>query len=156
MDDVARLNLPEPRGALETDQLFDSCLPPKARARADQYWTPLAVAGRAAALFRRHGGSSVLDVGCGPGKFCIAAGCAEPGLQLTGVEQRVNLVHTARRLARRFQLKNVRFSLADALEVSWNQFDGFYFFNPFVENLFSRAARFDDTVGLSMLRFAGT
>ncbi len=140
--------------ALQSDREFDSCLPNRARSRADRYWTPLAVASRAAQLFRQHGASSVLDVGCGPGKFCIAAACAEPELHWQGVEQRATLVQTARRLTRRLGVRNAHFSAADALDISWDPFDGFYFFNPFAENVYGDKCRYDGTVVLSARRFA--
>jgi len=154
MTDLAEPKLAAQHCALASDQRFDAQLPQKARLRADQYWTPVSVAARAAELFRRHRATTILDVGCGPGKFCLAAACAAPELQFEGVEQRVGLVHTARRLARQLNVKNVHFSLANALEISWDRFDGFYFFNPFVENVFSPPTQFDATVELSVLRFA--
>lgn len=154
MNDLAELKRALEHSAFASDQRFDAHLPERARLRADQYWTPVSVAVRAAELFRRHRATTILDVGCGPGKFCLAAGSAAPDLQFEGVEQRVGLVQAARRLARQLDVKNVHFSLANALEISWDRFDGFYFFNPFVENLFSRTTRFDGTVELSMLRFA--
>ena len=41
----------------------------------------------------------------------------------------------------------------DAFERSWRRFDGFYFFNPFWENLSRETGRFDSTVELSRMRF---
>jgi SAM-dependent methyltransferase len=154
MNELAELKLAAPNCVLASDQRFDAHLPHRARLRADQYWTPVSVAARAAELFRSHRARTILDVGCGPGKFCLAAGSAAPELHFEGVEQRVGLVNAARRLARQLNVKNVHFSLANALEISWDRFDGFYFFNPFVENVFSRPTQFDATVELSMLRFA--
>jgi len=155
MNEFAQRSLLEPLGpTFECDARFDAHLPNRARERADQYWTPVAVARRAARLFRERGVTTVLDVGCGPGKFCIVAGRTEPGLLLDGVEQRSLLVRSATRLAARLGVTNVRFSLADAVEIAWDAYQGFYFFNPFAENVLSKRAQFDGAVELSRQRFA--
>jgi hypothetical protein len=52
-------------------------------------------------------------------------------------------------LASRLRLANVQFRIGDALLTSWHTFDGFYFFNPFSENVFGDYDRFDDEVDLS-------
>ncbi|HEY0465790.1 MAG TPA: hypothetical protein VGC79_16365, partial [Polyangiaceae bacterium] len=56
---------------LTDDSLFDAQFPRYVRERSAQYWTPVAVAARAAAIFREQGATRILDVGCGPGKFCV-------------------------------------------------------------------------------------
>jgi SAM-dependent methyltransferase len=125
-----------------------------ARAKSSQFWTPLEVARRAALTFAAFGARRVLDVGCGPGKFCIAAALACPELEFHGIEQRPELVRTAKDLALRFQVRNVTFSEGDALLAPWENFDGFYFFNPFSESLFGVDERFDDHADFSKQRFA--
>ncbi len=52
-----------------------------------------------------------------------------------------------------FGLTNVHFLQAKATQVPWLDFDGFYFFNPFAENVFREGARFDDSTLLSVARF---
>ncbi len=118
------------------------------------FWTPLAVARRAAALLAAHGARRVLDIGAGPGKFCLGAGAAEPSLSFTGVEHRPELVEVAASLAARWGLGNVHFEVGDATERAWELHDGLYFFNPFGENLFGDPSEYlDDTVELSCRRF---
>ncbi len=133
---------------------FDLLLPPLARAKAPRYWSPLCVARRAALRLSQHGVRRVLDVGAGPGKFCIAAALACPDLELCGVEQRGPLVETARALALGLRLQNLEFRTGDALSVPWGEFDGFFFFNPFAENVFGSDGTFDSTVELSEARLA--
>lgn len=130
------------------DERFDELFPEHVRAASRMYWTPLRVAALAAEQFFEHRATRVLDVGSGPGKFCLAAAVAEPSLVLTGVEQRPNLVDAARSAAHRLRLTNAHFEVGDASTVDWQQFDGFYFFNPFAENLFERSQRFDESVSL--------
>jgi predicted RNA methylase len=115
---------------------FDQLLPLHARAHSLWHWSPVYVAQRAAVRFAEHGARRVLDVGAGPGKFCIVAGASQPGLEFHGVEQHVELVATAKRLAELLDLRNVRFSSGDALLALTGPFDGFYFFNPFFDDPF--------------------
>jgi hypothetical protein len=75
----------------------------------------------------------VLDIGSGPGKFCIVAAATCPELDLLGIERNVELVTTARTLASALSLRNARFILGDVLRVGWRAFDALYSFNPFVD-----------------------
>jgi len=135
------------------DTLFDEQLPRYVRERSGQFWTPVAVASRVAAIFRQRGATRILDVGCGPGKFCLVAGSRQPELDVHGIDQRSRLVRLGSRLARQLGTPNVRFSVADATAVPWDAYDGFYFFNPFCENVMQRSERFDHKVPLSTPRF---
>jgi len=144
---------PPPLAVLD-DTLFDEHYPRYVRERSRQFWTPVSVAARAAAAFSLHKATRILDVGCGPGKFCIVAGCLQPELEIHGVEQRPRLVRLGSALARRLGAPNVRFSAADATRVSWEEYDGLYFFNPFGENIFDEHEWFDNEVDLSRMRFS--
>lgn len=139
--------------ALFSDYLFDQHLPAYVRARSRQYWTPVAIASRVGAIFYALGARKILDVGSGPGKFCIVAGSACPELELLGVEQRPGLIRIGKRLVDQLGLTNVQFRQANATELPWRDYDGFYFFNPFAENVFREEARFDDSTLLSTSRF---
>ncbi len=152
-DGFSRVRVHLQRGA-RWDAAFDWLLPLQARTKGPRYWSPLCVAGRAALRFAELGARRVLDVGAGPGKFCIAAALARPDLVLCGVEQRPSLVKTAQDLAAGLRLTNVEFRVGDALSVPWRGFDGFFFFNPFGENIFASADTFDTGVELSERRLA--
>jgi predicted RNA methylase len=141
-------------GTAPEDASFDRQLPRRIRARSRQYWTPVAVAIRVAARFRNHCARSILDVGCGPGKFCIVAGCLDPKFAVHGIDQRPRLVRHGARLARKLGAHNVRLSVGDVTRMSWDAYQGLYFFNPFAENIFHKQDRFDEEVQLSALRFA--
>jgi predicted RNA methylase len=138
---------------LAQDRSFDDQFPRYVRERSSQYWTPVAVAAQAAAIFRARGATRILDVGCGPGKFCVVAGCEQRDLEVHGIEQRSRLVRLGARLARQLGARNVRFSVADVTAVPWDGYDGFYFFNPFGENVMQRSEQFDNKVTLSTFRF---
>jgi predicted RNA methylase len=150
----------EPEGAdpasscLASDPGFNLLLPGRERRAASRFWTPVAVARRAAHLLGEHGARTVLDVGAGPGKFCITAALHRPEMRWIGVEQRPRLVQVARSLIRRMGLANADVRVGDAVGVDWSEFDAFYFFNPFGENLFAdEAERLDSSVELSRRRF---
>lgn len=74
-------------------------------------------------------------------------------LELHGIEQRPRLVRLGAGLVRRFGFTNIRLASGDATSADWDAYQGFYFFNPFTENVFEACDRFDSTADLSSLRF---
>jgi len=135
-----------------TDAQFDALLPRAVRRVSCIYWTPVRVARRAARILDDLGVSRVLDVGSGPGKFCVVAGAAAPRIAFVGIEQRPHLVAAARALAASVGTTNVTFTHGDATCLPAAGFDGFYVFNSFAENSFSIDNQFDQTVELSHVR----
>jgi SAM-dependent methyltransferase len=135
------------------DRSFDRIYPAGIRALSGRFWTPVAVARRAAGLFREAGVRRVLDVGAGVGKFALAAAVAAPELHFVGIEQRKWLVEIARRARSRMRIANVRFRVADVTLTAWGAYDAFYFFNPFAENVFGREHWIDGRVELGEARF---
>src|SRR6185312_4603622 len=117
-----------------TDTAFDALLPPAVRRVSCGFWTPAAVARRAADIFEELGVSRVLDVGSGPGKFCVIAAARAPQLACVGVEQRAHLVAVARSVAATTGIANATFSVGDTTRIPWAGFDGFYVYNTFAEN----------------------
>jgi SAM-dependent methyltransferase len=87
----------------------------------------------------------ILDIGSGPGKFCIIASLAMSGIYV-GVEQREHLVEQARRAARRLGAWRAEFIHADAFELDWRAYDCLYLYNPFAELTFEAQRRIDDSV----------
>lgn len=136
-----------------TDAAFDQLLSARARSKSSQHWSPFCVGRRAALRFAERGARRILDVGSGPGKFCIAAASARPELEVHGIEQRAGLAASAITLARRLGLRNLQLRAGDALLAPWRTFDGFYFFNPFAENVLTIEDTIDQTVELSPARF---
>src|SRR4051812_27497913 len=83
-------------GCSVEDYRFDQIFPERVRKFSPVYWTPIAVASYAAKLLVRNRGTCVLDIGCGPGKFCLVAAAVTDG-HFTGIEQRAYLVEAARK-----------------------------------------------------------
>jgi predicted RNA methylase len=111
------------------------------------------VARRAAELFRMAGARSVLDVGSGVGKFALVAAATSAEATFVGVEQRGDLVEVARRAQEELGTRNASFTVGDATDMLEGGFQGYYFYNPFGENLFDETERIDHAVELTESRF---
>jgi hypothetical protein len=136
-----------------SDFSFDRLLPMRLRAASDRFWTPLDVVRRAALWLEELGVRSVVDIGSGVGKFCVA-GALATSCSFTGIEQRSPLATVARNLARALAVDD-RVSFIDGRfgEVETPMADCYYLFNPFEENLFSADEALDNQVELSAERF---
>lgn len=122
-------------GLCPPDIAFDTFLPEDLRRRARENWTPLAVALAAARWFAEAGVRRVVDIGSGPGKFCVAAalaGCCE----LVGVEQSARLVSVARSVARLFGVPHrTGFVQGSFGDTRLPDADAYYLYNPFGQHL---------------------
>ena len=96
---------------------------------------------------------SVLDVGAGVGKFCLAAALALPRASFVGAEWRPHLVSFARRIASEVRQSNAHFVAVDAFDLDWSHYDGFYLYNPFAEQLFDAELALDRTIDLDAINF---
>ena len=129
------------------DEKFDQIYPAKVRKLSSLHWTPVRIAAAAADLLVTAPGTRVLDVGCGPGKFCLVGASLAEG-HFTGVEQRGELVAAAMAAAARLELRDVEFLHANVIDVPFSDYDAFYIFNPFEENMF-QGHKIDSAVSLS-------
>jgi hypothetical protein len=135
------------------DHGFDRFLPMRLRAASTRFWTPLDTIKRAATWFDEEGITSVVDIGSGVGKFCVAGALAS-SCSFIGIEQRPSLARVARNLARIFAVDD-RVSIIDGRfgEVETPSADCYYLYNPFEENLFSAGEALDGEVELTADRF---
>jgi SAM-dependent methyltransferase len=138
------------RGEALSDRDFDRLYPHHVRELSRAFWTPVRVAQRASELLEVSKGMRTLDVGAGVGKFCIVAAAAT-GAEVTGIEHREDLVRIARVTAERVDAP-ARFVHGDLAAVDWAEFDAFYFYNPFFENV-HHDNHIDEHVELSARRF---
>ncbi len=141
---------------VDADVAFDLELPRRVQTKAAIHFTPVAVARRAAQLLVDRAGMRVLDVGAGAGKFCLVAAREIPTCTFVGIELRPHLVHTARKLAQRLDVKNVEFLDGDALSLDWSTYDAFYFYNPFGERVHETEHVLDRTIDLDPWTFLPT
>ncbi|MEO8179597.1 MAG: hypothetical protein ABI895_12260 [Deltaproteobacteria bacterium] len=141
------------RGSCPPDSAFDRYLPIEAQGPSAQHWTPLPVAARAAQWLDELEIRTVLDVGSGAGKFCVAAALVGH-CHFTGLEHRERLVLCGRSLARTFDVEqSVHFIQGMLGAVRLPAVDAYYFYNPFEENV-TRRSRIDADVELSSGRYA--
>jgi len=132
-----------------TDPSFDSVYPDSIQVLARRHWTPLDIA-RLATDFLTSGNapSRILDIGSGAGKFCIAAACFAPGHQFYGVEQRGYIIEEARLAQRKIGVANVSFIHGNFTQLDLRDYDHFYFYNAFYENL-NGEGRIDHSIAYS-------
>jgi SAM-dependent methyltransferase len=116
------------------DEKFDLIYPRQIRELSSVFWTPVAVAAGAAKMLVTAPGTCVLDIGSGAGKFCLVGASLTDG-RFTGVEQRSDLVAAARQAAIDLGLSNVEFIHGNVIDVAFADYDAFYLFNPFEENM---------------------
>lgn len=129
------------------DAGFDRIYPPAIRGLSAAHWSPVAIARRAARYLVREPGTRVLDIGCGPGKFCMVGALTTAGL-FTGIERRAHLREIGRKRIAGAGIANAEIQEGNVDDVDFTRFDAFYIFNPFAENV-GEAPAIDTTVPLS-------
>lgn len=140
-------------GRYDIDREFDGHLPPELRGPSQTFWTPIRVAARVAKWHDELGVRTAVDIGSGPGKFCVVGALAGNCVYL-GMEHRTHLVLAARALAQVFDLEDrVCFLDASFGDGEAPLADAYYLYNPFEENLFGRDDHLDTTVELSVTRY---
>jgi predicted RNA methylase len=140
-------------GRCPLDRAFDQFLPDELEVVSSQYWTPLAVTLRATRWLDELGIRTVVDLGSGCGKFCVAAALAGQR-SFVGLEQRPGLVDAARRLAEVFEVQDrVRFEQGVVGHAEIPRADAYYLFNPFGENIFGSDSHIAEDVELSEERY---
>jgi SAM-dependent methyltransferase len=119
----------------QDDREFHQLYPPTIQKSALRHWTPLQVSRCAAQFLVTAPGSRILDIGSGVGKFCLAAAYYQPGGMFFGIEQRKDLHEIALGIKSELQLENAFFMHGNFTQLDLADYDHFYFFNSFYENL---------------------
>ena len=122
------------KGISMKDDDFDGIYPEEVRPMAFTHFTPIEIAIRAAKFLVQKSGTKVLDIGSGAGKFCMIGSVCTNG-HFTGVEQRDNLHLLAEQIFKKYQLKNINFINSNINQIEFNNYEAFYFFNPFLISL---------------------
>jgi SAM-dependent methyltransferase len=130
------------------DDRFNRLYPFSIQVLARKHWTPLPVARKAANFLAVKDNERILDIGSGVGKFCLAAAYAKPNAFFYGVEQRRSLVAEAEIVKKALKLDNVSFIHGNFTQLDFRNYDHFYFFNSFYENL-TGTNKIDDTIEYS-------
>ena len=116
------------------DHLFNTLYPLRIKKLSERHWTSVEVAKLAADYLVDKPNCKVLDIGSGAGKFCLIGAASTKG-RFYGVEQRESLVKLSQRIAKKHNVNNVEFIHSNIKEISFSDYDAFYFYNPFYENI---------------------
>lgn len=119
-----------------SDEAFDSLYTLRAQQLSSIHWTPLQIAIKAATFLTAGTGKHILDIGSGVGKFCIIAAHYFPDHVFYGVEQRKALINEAIIAQNATATTNVHFVYGNFTELETDNYDHFYFYNSFSENIF--------------------
>lgn len=116
------------------DSEFNELYPIHIKELASRHWTPIAVAKLAAEYLAQTPNSRVLDIGAGAGKFCLVGAASTQGI-FYGVEQRESLIKISKKIAEKHKISNVNFIHSNINKISFSDYEAFYFFNSFYENI---------------------
>ena len=128
---------PDFSGRLRTkDELddfeFDQILPPRYRFVAETHWTSIQAARMIADQIGSKSNQRFVDVGSGVGKLCVLLSLLTE-MEIFGVEQRLHLHEVAEEIVRANSISRVNLSHGNMTDIDWDNFDIFFFFNPFQE-----------------------
>ncbi len=118
-----------------SDEQFDDLYPVSVKSLTSEHWSPLKVTRKVADFLAVDNSVRILDIGSGVGKFCLAAAYFKPKSFFYGVEQRKGLVSYAETARKTLLLENVSFFHGNFTMLDLRNFDHFYFYNSFYENL---------------------
>lgn len=114
----------------------------------EMHWAPLKIIQMAARFLAYKPGVRILDIGSGPGKFCLAAAYYQPEALFFGVEQRQNLVDEGRMANETLGGLPVDLICKNFTQLNFGEYDAFFFYNSFFENL-PGAEKIDESLSYS-------
>lgn len=118
-----------------TDVAFDWLYPERIQLLSKRHWTPMKVAKKAARFLAKKPGAKILDIGSGVGKFALIGAHCFPDAFFYGVEQRSELHHYALAAKEYTKTNNADFIHGNFTQIDLAEYDHFYFYNAFFENL---------------------
>lgn len=119
------------------DTVFDSTIySEEIQELSKTHWSPIKVTLEAVKLIQPTQRTRILDIGSGCGKFCLVASLSSSG-NYFGIEIRPNLHEIANQKKEKLSADNTEFLLGDMANLNWSNFDAFYLYNPFFENIAS-------------------
>lgn len=136
-----------------SDEAFDAIYPKSIQKLAFDHFTPVEIAQIAAQFLVKNAQTKVLDIGSGAGKFCFVGATCTAG-HFTGVELRQDLHLVANQIARNYQLTNVTFIHSNIVEIDFSEYQAFYFYNSFFENI-ETTDRIDEAIELNKILYRG-
>lgn len=132
-----------------SDAQFNQLYPSSSQLLAQRHWTPLVIARKAATFLAFESNARILDIGSGVGKFCLAAAHYKPKALYYGIEQRKRLVTHAETARDILGLKNVSFLNGNFTQIDFRNYNHFYFYNAFYENI-AGTDKIDNSIDYSL------
>jgi hypothetical protein len=133
------------------DADFDKLYPNHIQHLSKVHWTSIDVARKASEFLVKSPSTKVLDIGSGVGKFCMVGATTTLG-NFYGVEQRKELVNISKKIIENNRIPNIEIIHSNITDINFADYDSFYFFNSFYENL-DRDRLIDFSVKVSPLRY---
>ncbi|OQP57674.1 methyltransferase [Niastella vici] len=118
-----------------TDAKMLQLYPEPIRALSRMHWSPLYITQKVVSYLAQNDQVKVLDIGSGVGKFCLAGAFYKPAVSFFGVEQRKELIEHAELARKKLGFQNVHFLHRNFTQLNLCEYDHFYFYNAFFENL---------------------
>ena len=115
---------------------FDSNYLKKYQDISKIHWTPIEIIKLSVEWLSHDGDTNVLDIGSGVGKFCHV-GALISGMKFNGVEKREHLYQESVRVMKQLNIKNISFINDNITCIDFTQYNSFYYFNPFCEQVAS-------------------
>jgi SAM-dependent methyltransferase len=116
------------------DSDFDLIYSKRIQGVSEMHFTPVSIAKVAAFYLADKKGVRILDIGSGAGKFCMIGSACTEGY-FVGVEQRNSLCLAAKGISKKYHLTNVEFIHSNIMDIAFEAYDAFYFFNAFYEHI---------------------
>ena len=118
-----------------SDARLHMLYPESVRSLARMHWSPLYIIQKVIPYLVPNDKVKVLDIGSGVGTFCLAGAYYNQSVPFFGVEQRKKLIEHAETAREKLGIQNARFIHGNFTQLNLNEFDHFYFYNSFFENL---------------------
>jgi len=134
------------------DAEFDSIFPNQIQNLSYRHFTSFEVSKVVAQWLNEYEKLNLLDLGCGVGKFCLAA-ASFTNHYIVGTDFREDYILIAQNLKDKYGLKNLDFVNRNILDVDFKKFNAFYLFNPFLEQI-DDTARMDNKYDTSPLYYS--
>lgn len=128
------MEFPETYNFTESDLEFDKVYSCHYQKISKTHWTPVEVIKTAVDWLEGKKAIKILDIGSGVGKFCIL-GSILSKFTFVGVEKRKNLFLQSKKTAAFFKAENVLFINDNITNINFQEFDAFYYYNPFGEQI---------------------
>jgi len=133
------------------DASFDEIFKKKYTKISKVHWTPIEVVKIATNWLATSSDTKILDIGSGVGKFCVV-GALISDAHFYGVEIRTSLVNETNRLKKKLNLEKIQVLNENVININFEAFDSFYYFNPFCEQI-TDYDLIDDTITRSVREY---